>query len=148
MICRFARRAALRVAAAAGMSTAVVASSVAQDAPNLVGTWKGSALAVYIGTTPYRPADRPAPAFPADTVEFTYTISEQKDNRFVGKSTDGTRTETLIGAISSNNQGGIILDDDGQYLFTIRDRNTLDTCYGHLKPGSTVVTCFAWKRVN
>ncbi|WP_395708075.1 hypothetical protein [Reyranella sp.] len=63
---RLARHAALRVAAAAGMSTALVASSLAQDVPNLVGIWKGPALAVHIGAIPYRSADRPEPAPPTD----------------------------------------------------------------------------------
>jgi hypothetical protein len=33
----------------------------------------------------------------------------------------GDRSETLVGAISPNNQGGVMLDDDGQHPFTIRE---------------------------
>jgi hypothetical protein len=38
------------------------------------------------------------------------------------------------------------IDDDGEYLFTIRDNDTLDTCYRHLTPPSKVVARYAWKR--
>ena len=54
--------------------------------------------------------------------------------------------ETLIGAISPDNKGGVVLDDDGEYLFTIRDSDTLDTCYRHRTSASRVVACYAWKK--
>lgn len=118
----------------------------AQSGPNLVGTWKGMAQAVQMGVNPYRAPPSSAPVFSASAMEFTITIVEQKDNRFTGKKTAGDRSETLIGAISPNNQGGVMLDDDGQYLFTIRDPNTLDVCYNHLNPSGKVVACYTWKR--
>jgi hypothetical protein len=122
--------------------------SWAQEIPNLVGTWKGTAQAVFVGENPYRPAERSGPNMPAKTIEFTFTISEQQGNRISGQSSGGGRTETLIGAISSNNKGGVILDDDGQYLFTIQDTDTLDVCYNHLKPNDKVVACYVWKRAK
>jgi hypothetical protein len=118
----------------------------AQDAPNLVGTWKGMPQSVHIGINPYRSPDSTAPVFSSATMEFTLTITEQKDNRFSGKKSGGQRSETVIGAISPNNQGGVMLDDDGQFLFTIRDANTLDVCYNHLNPSSKVVACYALRR--
>ena len=125
-----------------------VAPSRAADIPNLVGTWKGTALAIHIGDNPYRKSTQAGPNMPANTIEMTITIGEQKDNRFSGQATGGGRTETLIGAISPSNLGGVILDDDGQYLFTIRDSNTLDVCYSHQKPNDKVVICFAWQRTK
>ena len=80
------------------------------------------------------------------TLEFTFTITTQQGNRFSGQSSDGKRTENLIGAISPNNKNGIVLDDDGQYLFTVRDSNTLDACYSHSNANSKVVSCYEWKR--
>lgn len=118
----------------------------AQQAPNLVGTWKGMAQSVHLGTNPYRPSEGAGPVFSSDAIEFTFTIAEQKDNRFSGKSTDGKRSETFVGAISPNNQTGVIIDNDGQYLFAIRDPNTIDACYSHLHPTSKVVSCYTWKR--
>ena len=118
----------------------------AQSAPSLVGTWKGMAQAIHMGVNPYRAPASSAPVFSASPMEFTVTIVDQKDNRFTGKKSAGDRTETLIGAISPNNQSGVMLDDDGQYLFTLRDPNTLDVCYNHLNTSGKVVACYTWKR--
>lgn len=118
----------------------------AQTAPNLVGTWKGTAQAIHMGVNPYRAPASSAPVFSASPMEFTVTIVDQKDNRFTGKKTSGERSETLIGAISPNNQSGVMLDDDGQYLFTLRDQNTLDVCYNHLNTSGKVIACYTWKR--
>jgi hypothetical protein len=103
----------------------------AQQIPNLVGSWKGTAYAVFLGSNPYRPSENRAANFPSAPLEFTFVIKEQHENRFSGESTAGGRTEQLVGAISPDNRSGIVLDDDGQYVFTIRDNDTLDTCYSH-----------------
>jgi hypothetical protein len=114
--------------------------------PNLVGTWKGTAYAVFLGSNPYRPSENRSANFPSAPLEFTFTIKEQQENRFSGESTAGGRTEQLVGAISPDNRSGVVLDNDGQYLFTIRDSATLDACYSHAKPESKVVSCYTWKR--
>ena len=121
-----------------------------QPPPNLVGTWKAvSPGAAVVGANPYHPGatgtSQSEPRF-TDPIEFTITIGTQKANRFTGELTDGKRTEKLIGAISPNNLGGIVLDDDGQYIFTIRDLETLDVCYSHMTPASKVVACFPWTK--
>jgi hypothetical protein len=120
--------------------------AAAQSVPTLVGTWKGTAYAVSVGSNPYRKPSTRGPNFPPEPLEFTFVIKEQHDNRFSGTSTGGTRTETLIGAISPDGKSGAVLDDDGEYLFTVRDNDTLDTCYRHRTPTSRVVACYAWKR--
>ncbi|MDP1967307.1 MAG: hypothetical protein Q8K93_34470 [Reyranella sp.] len=118
-----------------------------QPPPNLVGTWKAvSPGAAVVGANPYHPGATQAEPHFTEPLEFTITISEQKANRFTGKLTDGKRAETLIGAISPNNLVGIMLDDDGQYVFTIRDPETLDVCYSHATATSKVVACFPWTK--
>lgn len=56
------------VCGAALMFAAPFAS--AQTPPNLVGTWKGKAEAVYVGPTPYRDATGPGPNF-GDAMEYS-----------------------------------------------------------------------------
>ena len=114
---------------------------------NLVGTWKGKAQAVHIGSNPYRVAAKNGPNFPDEAIEFTYTITEQHGNRFAGSMSNGKFTETIIGAISLTNQSGVMIDDDGQYEFTVRDADTLDICYHHSFPTSRVVACWELKRL-
>ena len=135
----------LHLFAVAAMAVAADVAA-AQNIPALVGTWKGTAHAVSVGSNPYRTPETKEPNFPPDALEFTFTIKEQQGNRFSGTSTAGTLTETLIGAISPDNKSGVVLDDDGEYLFTIRDNDTLDTCYRHRTSASRVVACYAWKR--
>ena len=118
----------------------------AEDPPDLVGTWKGIAHAVHIGSNPYRVAEKAGPNFPENGVEFTYAITEQHGNRFAGSMSGGKYGETLIGAISPDNKSGVMLDDDGEYNFTIRDADTLDLCYRHSFPTSRVVACWAVTR--
>jgi hypothetical protein len=125
---------------------AASSSSRADDPVKLVGTWKGTAQVVQIGANPYRASEGNGPQFPANGLDFTFTITEQQGNRFAGTATGGRLSETLIGAISPDNRSGFILDNDGEYAFTIRDAQTLDLCYRHSYPSGRVVGCYAIRR--
>jgi hypothetical protein len=129
-----------------GLIALAAVSARAQEPPNLIGIWKGSAHAVYIGSNPYRVAEKAGPNFSTNLIEFTYSITEQKGTVFAGTSGAGRFSETLIGAISPDNRSGVMSDDDGQYMFTIRDSNTLDICYQHSFPTSRVAACWTIKR--
>ncbi|MGE3743588.1 MAG: hypothetical protein AB7I59_29285 [Geminicoccaceae bacterium] len=136
------------VCAAAAAALLLAGNARAEDPPDLVGTWKGTAYAVHIGSNPYRVAEKAGPNFPDNGIEFTYTITEQHGNRFGGSMSGGKYSETLIGAIGPDNKSGVMLDDDGEYSLTIRDADTLDTCYRHSFPTSRVVACWQLKRVK
>src|SRR5262245_32423800 len=63
----------MNVASAAGIffGMLAIAASVpahAQQAPNLVGTWKGTAQSVHVGTNPYRPSEGTGPVFSSDAI--------------------------------------------------------------------------------
>ncbi|MET0745318.1 MAG: hypothetical protein ABWY78_18250 [Microvirga sp.] len=138
-----------RVAAAVALLAGPVAAADparADDPVKLVGTWKGTAQVVQIGANPYRVSEGNGPQFPANGLEFTFSITEQQGNRFAGTATGGRLSETLIGAISPDNRSGYILDNDGEYAFTIRDAETLDLCYRHSYPSGRVVGCYAVRR--
>jgi hypothetical protein len=122
--------------------TAISVPAASQDIPNLVGTWKGTAQAVHIGATPYRGGEGGSANFSSNAIEFTYVIKEQQGNRFAGESSGGGAKETIIGALQPDNRGGIMLDNDGQYIFTMIDPNSMDVCYSHQYPMSKVVTCY------
>jgi len=128
------------------VATAVGTGARADDPPNLVGTWKGSTQAVYVGSNPYRIAEKTGPNFSTNQIEFTYSITEQKANLFAGTLSAGKFSETLIGAISPDNRSGVMSDDDGQYTLSIRDANTIDVCYQHSFPTSRVAACWTLKR--
>jgi hypothetical protein len=133
-------------AVAAAAFVLVVGAAMAEDIPNLVGTWKGGAQAVHIGPNPYRLADGNAPTFGDTVIDFTYVIKQQEGTRFAGE-TEGKFTETIIGSLKPPEyRSGIFLDNDGQYEFTLRDENTIDTCYWHLNPTSKAVACWTLTR--
>ena len=138
---------AVRSVVFAGAGAVVLAgSAMAQDVPDLVGTWKGNAQAVYLGQNPYRLPDSDAPTFGSDEMEFIYVIDKQEGTRFAGHM-EGKATETLIGALQPPDfGGGVFLDDDGVYPFTLRDENTIDFCYFHHNSTSKVVACFTVTR--
>lgn len=117
-------------------------SAAAQEIPNLVGTWKGGATAVSIGANPHRGQDRASPTFGTDVVEFSFIVKEQQKAHFAGE-TVGKFTETLIGGLRPPDfKAGYMLDNDGEYSFTLRDAKTMDLCYRHLNLSSKVVACY------
>jgi hypothetical protein len=139
-------RLACSVAVSAVLAAAAAGDARAADPPDLVGTWKGTAHAVHVGSNPYRVAEKPGPNFPENAIEFTYAITEQHGNRFAGTATGGRFTETLIGALSPDNRSGFFLDEDGEYTFTVRDADTLDACYRHTFTTSRVAGCWELRR--
>lgn len=130
------------MAAASALSLLTVNRAGAQDAPDLVGTWRGETQAVHIGPNPYRIPDTNGANFPDNFIEFTYVVTQQEGTRFAGH-TEGKFTEDFIGMLKPPEyRSGIFIDDDGQYDFTLRDDKTIDMCYWHQYPTSKVVACW------
>lgn len=71
---------------------------------------------------------------------------KQVGNRFSGRSSGGPLNESLIGAIGPDNQRGVMLDDDGEYDFTVVDASTLNVCYRHSYSTGRVVGCYQLKK--
>jgi hypothetical protein len=140
------QRTALAGLVLAGSSVLAMSPSTAQDIPNLVGTWKGETHAVIIGPNPYRVPETNGPNFSDNLIEFTYVVKEQQGTRFAGE-TEGKFTETFIGMLKPPDyRSGMFIDLDGQYDFTLRDENTIDTCYWHQYPATKVVACWTLTR--
>jgi hypothetical protein len=128
------------------MIAATVAPSAAQTPPNLVGTWSGVGYAVHIGPTPYRTVEGAGVKCPDKGITFTYVIKEQHGNRFAGEMTDGKFKETVIGALQPDNRGGVMLDDDGYYAFTLVSPDAMDICYSHHNATSRLAGCLRLQR--
>ncbi len=127
-------------------ATMFAASSVsAQTPPDLVGTWKGKAEAVIIGANPYRVAETPGPNF-GGPMEFTYVVKQQQGTRFSGE-LSAKVSETVIGTLRPPEfRSGIMLDNDGEYDFTLRDAKTMDVCYRHTNMTSKAVACWTMEK--
>ena len=134
------------VTAVSALTVLAVAPAAADDAPNLVGTWKGETQAVHIGPNPYRIPETNGANFPDNFIEFTYVVTQQEGTRFAGH-TEGKFTEDFIGMLKPPEyRSGIFIDDDGQYDFTLRDDKTIDMCYWHQYSTSKVVACWTLTR--
>ncbi|MET0277241.1 MAG: hypothetical protein ABW198_02815 [Pseudorhodoplanes sp.] len=130
-----------------GAAVAFTASfASAQTPPNLIGTWKGKAQAVYVGPTPYRVAEGTGPNFGGE-IEYSYVVKQQQGARFSGDQSAGKVTETIIGALRPPEfRSGIIVDHDGESDFTLRNATTMDVCYRHVNLTSKVVACFTLEK--
>lgn len=120
-------------------------SASAQTPPNLVGTWKGKAEAVIIGPNPYRVTENAGPNF-GGPMEFTYVIKQQQGTRFTGELT-AKLSETVIGTLRPPEfRSGIMIDNDGEYDFTLRNPTTMDVCYRHINLTSKAVACWTMEK--
>jgi hypothetical protein len=132
------------ICVAAVISAAPFAS--AQTPPNIVGTWKGKAQAVFVGPTPYRVSEGSGPNFGGE-IEYSYVVKQQQGARFSGDQSAGKVTETIIGALRPPEfRSGIIIDHDGESDFTLRNATTMDVCYRHINLTSKVVACFTLEK--
>jgi hypothetical protein len=137
----------LQHAICAAAAAFAVSSASAQTPPNLVGTWKGKAEAVYIGPTPYRIAENFGRPNFGGPIEYSYVVKEQQGSRFTGDQSAGKVTETIIGTLRPPDfRSGIILDHDGESDFTLRNATTMDVCYRHINMTSKVVACFTLEK--
>lgn len=130
-----------------GISLLGAFEASAGEIPDLVGTWKAKSSPVYIGQTGHFGYGGEGPQY-SEGIEFTYAITEQKDNEFSGGVKSAKRSEMLIGSIAMDGKTAIAVDDDGQYNLTLRDEDTIDACTWQLLPGSRIATCYQWKRVK
>ena len=97
------------------LATPVLAQSV-----SLVGTWVGE-------------RDRIAKIEGRRSGRATLVITEQQGNTFAGhlirSNATGDEDEPLWGAFTPGGKLMIGSDDEGTYLFSLINRNTLDYCY-------------------
>ena len=134
----------LSVLVAAAMLATGVHHARADEAPKLTGIWKGTVdSAVMVGNTPYRTAEPGKPyTFAKEAIEFTFDIKDQQGARFAGEMTSGGKAETLIGHLYPDHKSGMMLDNDGQYLFSLSSAGTMEVCYNHMKADSKVIACW------
>ena len=93
---------------------------LAQDSVSLVGTWTGQ-------------RDRIAKVEGRRGGLATLVITEQQGNTFAGRlkrsNPNGDEEEPLWGAFTPGGKLMMGSDDEGTYIFSLIDRNTLDYCY-------------------
>jgi hypothetical protein len=107
------------------VAAALATPALGADGPSLVGTWTGQ-------------RDRIAKVEGRRGGLATLVITEQQGNTFAGhlkrSNPSGDEDEPLWGAFTPG--GHLIMgsDDEGTYIFSLVDPNTLDYCYTEAAP--------------
>lgn len=136
------------VAFVASVVTVVSLLPAMADTPALIGKWTGMATVAHVGATPHRADDGDGVSFAMEPLPVIFEITEQQTNHFAGLFKIRDVTETIIGSIQVDGKGGIMLDDDGQWFFTLAGADEMDLCYFHAAPTNKVVGCFPVRRVR
>jgi hypothetical protein len=107
---------------------------LAQTAPNLLGTWKGVSNSTVMGIGGHHKAiNKKKNEIHFNHLPFTLVVDRQEGFNFSGTFTSEYRKEILLGAISSDLQTGVMVEDDGAHNFKIVNANTIQTCYRQIK---------------
>jgi hypothetical protein len=116
--------------------------------PDMKGVWTMTSSSVVIGGEKHHPGKVEQSKARYREVKFTLRVTEQQDRRFSGTVESEHHTETLIGVFANNQKQVLMADSDGYFDGTVIDANTIDYCYRHITPGSTVVACSVMKRAT
>ncbi len=102
----------------------------AEDAVSLLGTWTGQ-------------RDRIAKVEGRRGGLATLVVTEQQGNTFAGRlkrsNPTGDEEEPLWGAFTPGGKLIMGSDDEGTYIFSLIDQNTLDYCYSETGPSPRTV---------
>jgi hypothetical protein len=121
-------------------------AALAQEIPDLKGTWI-PAEGAHIISGPSRHVESGTVPVPGDdtlqrhTSKFVFRFEGQDGRTFWGVLSSDRVSEKLIGAISVDGKRFVIADQDGTFVGTVVDADTLDYCYTHVTPTDQAVAC-------
>lgn len=121
--------------------------AIAQEWPDLLGTWKGTSRSVVSGVGGHfggEHDDKPRFA----EVELTIEWTEQNEGRYIGTLTSGSHTEGKLGVVSADGTSLVTVDHDGQSVGRIIDGNSFELCYAQTSHSDEqmVVSCVIFNR--
>lgn len=138
------RKAAVLIAAIAMLAPTSV---LAQEAPDMLGTWTGTSRAVVSGTGGHYGDGEDLAAF--REVDLTIEWTAQDDGRLIGTVTSPLSTEPKVGVLSSDGQTLFTADSDGSSVGRIVDEDHFELCYMQtsIADEQIVVSCVDFARV-
>jgi hypothetical protein len=103
---------------------------LAQNAPNMIGTWIATSNAAVIGSAAHNHhPDKKDKEIYFNKVQLNFVIDRQEGLNFSGSLSTSKHKEVIIGAIMPDFQGGVMTDEDGTHAFKIIDATTIQNCY-------------------
>lgn len=122
----------------------------AQSTFDIKGTWIGTSKSIVSGLPPHHPTTAPSkPAGPHRLTElkFTIRIEGQDGPRFWGTLSSPTRTEPVIGVISSDGKElRIVGQTSGIVEGTVVNPDTIEIFYTEHNGGVSVAATNVWTR--
>ncbi len=128
------------------ISLGFVFSAWAQTPPNMIGTWTSMVSYTILGSgSHHQPNNAKDNEIYFDKKLVTMVIDRQEGINFAGTISSKDYKEVILGAISLDFQGGVLVDSDGTATFKIIDANTTQNCYVQMaKP--KVASCQEFKK--
>ena len=112
----------------------------------MIGTWTGTFNATVIGTAAHHSVtNKKDKEIYFNKVPFTLIIDRQDGLNFSGSIATKNYKEVILGSISPDLQGGVMVDEDGTHSFKFTDPTTIQDCYVQIsKP--KVAACWVGKK--
>ena len=103
-------------------------TAMAQQAPNVIGTWSGITNDAVIGAGSHYPNGKSGEIrFMQNPV--SYQFDKQSNRAFSGTFTIAGHTVPIVGSFSSDLMSGAMADRDGTYSFKVIDANKINVCF-------------------
>jgi hypothetical protein len=125
------------VALALSASIAASGATAQTAAPDMKGTWMGTAEAIVTGKTKHH-APRQSGKPMLSTVQLTYVISGQDGHRFWGTLSSVHSKEMLTGVVGLDGKTVVLRISEGEARGTLVDPDTMQVIYSAGGPASVV----------
>lgn len=144
----------MRIVVAVLACTLASAAAAQDSAPDMVGTWVGSAKSVVYGANRFHPGDAAVAEPRVRELGWTMEITGQDGRVFWGRGwlTDDTSVrDTLALALASDGKTIIGAGDDGTHIMTLVAPDRIERCFSHpatVDSGAIVAACGFYDRVK
>lgn len=120
--------------------------ALAQEWPDLLGTWKGMSRAVVLGEGGHYDGDVSGAKFLE--AELTIEWTDQDNGRYVGTITSPMKTEPKLGILSADGTSFFTVDSDGASDGRLIDADHFELCYQQTSAADEqmVASCVVFER--
>lgn len=128
----------------------ISASAFADDTFSMIGSWTGLSNSTVTGPAMHHQMGQHAETIKFVRTEFTLVIDAQEGQNFAGTITSAQGEEVVLGALTADRKGGVMVDNDGIVRFEVHGENQFEHCYAHAPASSNqhsgVAACVLFTR--
>ena len=135
-----------RISLAGLFTVALAGAALAQETyPDLRGTWLGKGSAIIVGSPKHHEKGQ-ANTPRLSEQSFTFTITDQKGDRFWGTIESPKGKEMIIGILAHDKKRVLVSDALGTAEGVLLDANTFEWCYDQHSKDATMLACNTVRR--